>query len=63
MMNTLEALKFRYACRNMSGGKEILRDDLDKILEAGRLSPSSLWLEHWHFIVVKGSKKELKKSH
>lgn len=60
LLNTIEALKFRYACRTMNSKKKIPEGDLNKILEAGRLSPSSLGLEHWHFVVEKGNKEKLK---
>ena len=47
----------RYSCREF---KESLlkREDLEYILEAGRLSPSSLGLESWKFLVVQDSNKK-----
>ena len=47
----------RYSCREF---KESLlkREDLEYILEAGRLSPSSLGLEPWKFLVVQDSNKK-----
>lgn len=47
----------RYSCREF---KENLlkREDLEYILEAGRLSPSSLGLEPWKFLVVQDSNKK-----
>ena len=47
----------RYSCREF---KESLlkRVDLEYILEAGRLSPSSLGLEPWKFLVVQDSNKK-----
>ena len=44
-------------------GKEIPKDVLDKILEAGRQAPSAANRQPWHFIVVTDSeiKKELSK--
>jgi len=43
--------------------KEIPRDKLDKILEAGRQAPSAMNRQPWHFIVVTNNeiKKELSK--
>lgn len=43
--------------------KEIPRDAMDKILEAGRQAPSAMNRQPWHFIVVTSneSKKELSK--
>jgi nitroreductase len=48
----VEALQFRFACKLFDDSREIGRADLTYILEAGRLSPSSLGLEPWRFIVV-----------
>lgn len=47
----------RYSCREF---KESLlkREDLEYILEAGRLSPSSLGLEPWKFLVLQDSNKK-----
>ncbi|MCF0238828.1 MAG: nitroreductase family protein, partial [Sphaerochaetaceae bacterium] len=50
--HTLEAMKKRFACKNYLN-KEIEDDKLGLILEAGRLSPSSFGLEHWHFHVCR----------
>ncbi len=47
-----EALNFRFACKLFDETRTLARTDLDYILEAGRLSPSSLGLEPWRFIVV-----------
>ena len=48
----LDAFNFRHACKLFDASKKIPQSDLDFILEAGRLSPSSMGLEHWKFIVV-----------
>ncbi|WDL72328.1 nitroreductase family protein [Helicobacter winghamensis] len=57
MMEFLEIVKARYSCRAF---KDCLIDekDLDYILEAGRLAPSSLGLEPWFFYVVQDVKKK-----
>jgi nitroreductase len=47
-----QALWFRHACKIFDEGKPLARADLDYVLEAGRLAPSSLGLEPWRFIVV-----------
>lgn len=47
----LAAIKRRYACKCFDRTQKISNQDLDLILEAGRLSPSSFGLEHWHFFV------------
>lgn len=48
----LDAFNFRHACKLFDATRKIPQADLDFILEAGRLSPSSMGLEHWKFIVV-----------
>jgi nitroreductase len=48
----MRALAFRHACKVFDETKPVSRADLDYILEAGRLSPSSLGLEPWRFLVV-----------
>lgn len=42
----------RYACHLFERDKAIAPSDLEFVLEAGRLSPSSFGLEHWKFVVV-----------
>jgi len=58
MMNYLEILKFRHACKIFDESKKISAGEFDFILEAGRLSPSSTGLEQWDFLVVQN--KELR---
>jgi nitroreductase len=48
----LRALRFRHACKLFDEKRALARVDLDYILEAGRLAPSSLGLEPWRFLVV-----------
>ena len=57
-MNYLEILKFRHACKIFDESKKIGAGEFDFILEAGRLSPSSIGLEQWDFLVVQN--KELR---
>ena len=47
-----QALQFRHACRAFEPGRRMAQEDIEYVLEAGRLSPSSLGLEHWRFVVV-----------
>lgn len=47
----LSAMKGRYACKRFDPAKKISGRDQELILEAGRLSPSSFGLEHWHFFI------------
>ncbi len=47
------ALNFRFACKRFDPAKPVADADLTYILEAGRLSPSSLGLEPWRFLVLR----------
>lgn len=47
----------RYACREFSDDS-ISKEQLDYILEAGRLSPSSLGLEPWRFYIATSKEKK-----
>jgi nitroreductase len=42
----------RHACHEFKTGTTLATEDLDFILEAGRLSPSSFGLEQWKFLVL-----------
>jgi nitroreductase len=48
----LQLLHFRHACKLFDEKRPVARADLDYVLEAGRLAPSSLGLEPWRFLVV-----------
>jgi nitroreductase len=48
----VRALQFRFACKLFDASRKIAPADVAYILEAGRLSPSSLGLEPWRFVVV-----------
>lgn len=49
----LELLRRRHACKSFHPGMGPNDADLDVILEAGRLAPSSFGLEPWRFVVVR----------
>lgn len=51
-----QALNFRHACKKFDETKKIGQADMEYILEAGRLSPSSFGIEPWHFVVVNNDK-------
>ena len=51
-MDFLDIMKNRRSCRNFIPGKTVSREDLLKIVEAGRLSPSGCNSQPWKFIVV-----------
>jgi nitroreductase len=48
----MRLLDFRFACKLFDEERALPRADLDYVLEAGRLSPSSLGLEPWRFLVI-----------
>lgn len=54
----LDAFQFRHATKEFDPDRKISDEDFQFILEAGRLSPSSVGLEPWKFIVVQN--KELR---
>jgi nitroreductase len=56
----LQALNWRYAGKQFDPTKIVSEEDLHTILESARLSPSSLGLEPWHFIVVKNKEARMK---
>jgi nitroreductase len=51
----LDAFWFRHATKEFDPNKKISDDDFKFILEAGRLSPSSIGLEPWKFVIVQNS--------
>ena len=53
MHDILEALKWRYATKVYDPRKKLPEEKFETLLEALRLSPSSLGLQPWKFIVVK----------
>ena len=54
----MNILNFRHACKEFDANKSIVSEDLKVILEGGRLAPSAVGIEPWHFIVVEN--KEFK---
>lgn len=51
-MDVMEAIKRRYSVRSYTE-REVEKEKLKKILEAGRLAPSASNRQEWRFIVVK----------
>jgi len=47
-----QAMQERHACKLFDATKRIPKEQLDTILEYGRLSPSSFGMEPWRFLVV-----------
>jgi nitroreductase len=56
-MDFNDAMLHRFACRKYKE-RDISEENLSKILDYGRLTPSSFGLEGWAFHVVKGEKRE-----
>lgn len=54
----INALNFRHATKIFDSSKQVSDKDMQTILESGRLSPSSLGLEPWRFVVIES--QELK---
>ncbi len=53
MPNRLNAaVRQRYACRDFVADHALAPEQLDLLIEAGRLAPSAFGLEPWRFIVV-----------
>lgn len=48
----LDIFHRRHACHGFQPDRDMPRPDIDFVLEAGRLSPSSFGLEQWQFVVV-----------
>lgn len=64
MKTFLEEMQFRHACKAFDTKKKIPADEFQKILEFGRLSPSSFGMEQWRFKVIetKSVRQKLKKA-
>jgi len=59
MVQYIEAMKYRHATKEFNPDKKISDSEMKKILEVGRLSPSSFGFEPWKFLVIEN--RELKK--
>ncbi|MEG9481779.1 NAD(P)H-dependent oxidoreductase [Mannheimia sp. HC-2023] len=54
--DVLNAFHYRASTRSYDGNKKIPAEDMNYILELGRLSPSSVGSEPWQFIVLQNPK-------
>jgi len=52
----IKSLQWRYATKKFDPTKRVVEKDLNQLLESLRLSPSSLGLQPWKFIVVTDKK-------
>jgi nitroreductase / dihydropteridine reductase len=57
-MALLDDLKWRYATKKYDSGKKVSQKDIDKIIEAARLAPTSSGLQQFRLIVI--TNQELK---
>lgn len=48
----LDILHFRHACKEFNPNQKISDADFEVILKAGQLSPSSMGIEPWKFLVI-----------
>lgn len=51
-MEVFEAIKKRRSIRRFDSSKQLSQEQIEKILEAGRLAPSAHNLQDWYFVVV-----------
>ena len=59
--NDLEyAMTYRYACKKFDSTKKISDDDWNAILNAARLSPTSLGFEAYQLLVIQKSRNSRK---
>lgn len=56
----IKAYQFRHATKEFDPNRKISDDDFDFILEAARLSPSSMGLEPWKFLIIKNDELKQK---
>lgn len=57
-MEVFEAIKKRRSIRKFDTSKQVSDEQIQKILEVGRLAPSAHNLQDWYFVVVKNQKKK-----
>lgn len=50
-MEFKELIKARYSCKSYDGNRQISSEQLDAILEAGRLAPTAKNLQEQHIYV------------
>lgn len=57
MQPIIDGLKWRYATKKFDPTKKLTQEQLDLLLEAMRLTPSSYGLQPWKFIVITNPEK------
>ncbi len=48
----ITAMNWRYAAQKLDPTRKVSEEDMNTILEAGRLAPSAFGVEPWHFILI-----------
>jgi nitroreductase len=61
MTDFLELAKNRYSCRKYDS-RVVEHEKLELVLEAGRIAPSAVNFQPWHFYVIRGA-GDLEKAH
>ena len=56
MADFLEVMERRYACKGFDPSKKLTKEQIERILEYARLSPSSFGMEPWRFLVIENEK-------
>ncbi len=51
-MDILQALNWRYATKQFDTHKKLSKQEVDDLLEAARLAPSSFGLQPWGFVLA-----------
>ena len=57
-MSFLENLNWRYAAKKFDTTKKVSDDDMNKILEAIRLTPTSFGMQPYHFYIITNQEKK-----
>lgn len=60
MTNILESLKWRYAVKKFDATKKVSQEDLQELIDAFVLTPSSFGLQPWKLIYVEDMEKREK---
>lgn len=55
-----KAMYWRYAAQKLDPTRRVSQEDLDTIIEAGRLAPSAFGVEPWHFILIQNPELQQK---
>lgn len=56
-MSLIDNLKWRYATKVFDKTKIVSEKDLEEVIEAFRLTPSSFWLQPWKLLIIRDENK------